>query len=122
MINNQIGFTTDPKDSRSTLNCSDIGRAFDCPIFHVNADDPEMVTRSFKLAAEFRQEFRRDIVINLIGYRRHGHNELDQPMFTQPSMYKVVKKHPTALKLYQTKLVAEGSFTAAEVGLSSVWN
>jgi 2-oxoglutarate dehydrogenase E1 component len=115
VINNQVGFTTDPKDSRSTLYTSDLGKAFDCPIFHVNADDPETVVRAFRLAAEFRQKFHRDCIVDVVGYRRNGHNELDQPMFTQPSMYKVIAKHPTPLKVYQKSLISEGSFTQAEV-------
>jgi 2-oxoglutarate dehydrogenase E1 component len=114
VVNNQVGFTTDPESSRSTLHCTDLGKAFDVPIFHVNADDPEAVTRVFELAGEYRQHFKSDVIIDLVGYRRHGHNELDQPSFTQPLMYGSIAKHPSALDMYEKKLVAEGSITAAE--------
>ncbi len=79
----QVGFTTDPESARSTLHCSDLGKAFDVPIFHVNGDDPEAVTRVFELAGEYRQQFGSDVIVDLVAYRRHGHNELDQAAFTQ---------------------------------------
>jgi 2-oxoglutarate dehydrogenase E1 component len=108
VVNNQVGFTTDPKDSRSTLYCSDIGKAFDIPIFHVNADDAEAVTRVFEMAVDYRQTFGVDVIVDLIGYRRMGHNELDNPFFTQPTMYDKISKHPTSSRIYRDKLVAEG--------------
>ena len=121
IANNQVGFTTDPWASRSSMYCSDIGKAFEAPIWHVNADHPEEVVRVFKLAAEYRAAFKTDVVIDVIGYRRYGHNELDQPSFTQPVMYKKVSKHPTGLTLYQESLVAKGQLTKEEVdGVYSV--
>jgi 2-oxoglutarate dehydrogenase E1 component len=115
VVNNQVGFTTDPEASRSTLHCSDIGKTFDVPIFHVNADDPEAVTKVFELAGEYRQQFKSDVIVDLVGYRKHGHNELDMPFFTQPLMYAAIAKHRSALDLFQDKLVAEGSATEAEL-------
>jgi 2-oxoglutarate dehydrogenase E1 component len=115
VCNNQIGFTTDPEDSRSTRYCSDIGKAFEAPIFHVNADDPEAVTRVFELAAEWRQTFRSDVIIDLIGYRRNGHNEIDQASFTQPAMYAKIDAMPTVYELYRQRLLDEGSLTEEEV-------
>ena len=110
-----VGFTTDPEASRSTLHCTDLGKAFDVPIFHVNADDPEAVTAVFELAGEYRQTFKSDVIVDLVGYRKYGHNELDQPSFTQPLMYAKIAQHPSALEQYQAKLVAEGSVTQAEL-------
>ena len=115
VTNNQVGFTADPWQSRSTPYASDLGKAFSAPIFHVNADDPEDVARVFELAIEYRQTFHTDVVIDLIGYRRFGHNEIDEPSFTQPLMYKQVKKHPKSLAMYQQKLLAEGIVTQDEL-------
>lgn len=115
VCNNQVGFTAEPNQARSTMYSSDIGKAFGCPIFHVNADDAEAVVRVFKTAIEWRQTFHTDVVIDLIGYRRHGHNEIDEPTFTQPQMYGVVNEHPTPLQVYSSQLVADGSMTQAEV-------
>lgn len=115
ICNNQVGFTAEPNQGRSTMYASDLGKAFGAPIFHVNSDDCEAVVRAFKLAIEWRQTFHTDVVIDLIGYRRHGHNEIDEPTFTQPLMYDVVKKHPTPLQVYSSQLVAEGSMTQDEV-------
>jgi 2-oxoglutarate dehydrogenase E1 component len=116
VINNQIGFTiSDPADARSTLYCSDVAKMIEAPIFHVNADDPEAVVFVTRLALEYRMQFRKDIVIDLVCYRRHGHNEADEPAATQPMMYQVIRKHPTTRKLYADKLVAEGVLSEAEV-------
>jgi len=115
ICNNQVGFTAEPNQGRSTAYSSDLGKAFGCPIFHVNSDDTEAVVRVFKLAMEWRQTFHTDVVIDLIGYRRHGHNEIDEPTFTQPLMYNVIKSHPTPLQVYSSQLVAEGSMTQPEV-------
>merc|ERR1719412_85466 len=93
VANNQIGFTTDPRYSRSSPYCTDVGRVVNAPIFHVNADDPEAVTFVCKIAAEYRATFHKDVVVDIVGYRKHGHNEIDEPMFTQPIMYSVVRKH-----------------------------
>lgn len=116
ICNNQVGFTTDPESSRSTLHTSDLGKAFDIPIFHVNADDPDSVIRVFEMCAEYRQKFKTDVIVDLVGYRKYGHNELDQPSFTQPLMYAKIAKHPSALELYQKQLIAENVSDAAELG------
>jgi 2-oxoglutarate dehydrogenase E1 component len=115
ICNNQVAFTADPEQGRSTMYASDLGKAFNCPIFHVNADDTEAVVRIFKMATEWRQTFHTDVIIDLIGYRRHGHNEIDEPTFTQPSMYGQIKAHPTVLDIYSNQLVSEGSLTQDEV-------
>jgi len=116
VANNQIGFTTDPRYSRSSPYCTDVGRVVNAPIFHVNADDPEAVMLVSNLAAEWRATWHRDVVIDLVGYRRFGHNEIDEPMFTQPIMYSIVKKHKNVLDLYSNKLVEEKIVTQEEVG------
>jgi 2-oxoglutarate dehydrogenase E1 component len=115
IVNNQVGFTTsDPHDARSTLYCSDVAKMVEAPIFHVNADDPEAVCFVTRLALEYRMKFHKDIVIDLVCYRRHGHNEADEPAATQPLMYQVIRKKPTARQIYADKLVAEGVLTAAD--------
>lgn len=108
VANNQIGFTTTPLDSRSTPFCTDIGKALEAPIIHVNADDPIAVDFVFKAAAEYSARFTKDIIIDIIGYRRHGHNELDQPMFTQPLMYKKIAERENVLKLYEERMLKAG--------------
>merc|ERR1712136_200965 len=113
--NNQIGFTTDPRYSRSSPYCTDVGRVVNAPIFHVNADDPEAVTNVCKIAAEYRNTFHKDVVVDIVGYRKHGHNEIDEPMFTQPIMYSVVRKHKDVMQLYSKKLQDEGTVTKEEV-------
>jgi 2-oxoglutarate dehydrogenase E1 component len=115
IVNNQVGFTTsDPHDARSTLYCSDVAKMVEAPIFHVNADDPEAVCFVTRFALEYRMKFHKDILIDLVCYRRHGHNEADEPAATQPLMYQVIRKKPTVRQLYAEKLVAEGIMTAAE--------
>ncbi len=114
IVNNQIGFTTNPVASRSTPYCTDLAKGLQCPIFHVNGDDPEAVIRTSELAVAFQHEFKRDVVIDMFCYRRHGHNEGDEPMFTQPIMYKTIGKHRTTLQIYRDKLVNEGTLTAQE--------
>jgi 2-oxoglutarate dehydrogenase E1 component len=115
IVNNQVGFTTsDPRDARSTLYCSDVAKMVEAPIFHVNADDPQAVCFVTRFALEYRLKFHKDVVIDLVCYRRHGHNEADEPAATQPLMYQVIRKKPTARQLYAEKLVAEGVLTAAE--------
>ncbi|XP_027055240.1 2-oxoglutarate dehydrogenase, mitochondrial-like [Pocillopora damicornis] len=111
VVNNQIGFTTDPRVARSSPYCTDVAKVVDAPIFHVNADDPEAVMHVCKVAAEWRAEFGKDVVIDLVCYRRHGHNEGDNPMFTQPIMYKNINKKNHVLDLYTKKLVDEGVVT-----------
>jgi 2-oxoglutarate dehydrogenase E1 component len=114
VINNQIGFTTDPSDSRSTRYCTDIAKSIEAPIFHVNGDDPEAVCMVAQLAVEFRVKFKRDVFIDMYCYRKHGHNETDEPSFTQPMMYKLIAAHDLVSALYTRQLITEGSITAAE--------
>jgi len=111
IINNQIGFTTSPRFSRTSHYSSDVAKVVAAPIFHVNADDVEAVTHCARIAMEYRQRFKKDVVIDMICYRRHGHNEGDEPMFTQPLMYKKIAAHPTTLQIYGQKLVNEGAVT-----------
>ena len=115
IVNNQIGFTTNPRYSRSSPYPSDVAKMIEAPIFHVNGDDPEAVVFAAKIATEFRQKFQKPVVIDMFCYRRHGHNEGDEPSFTQPLMYKAIAAHPTTLEIYGDKLVDEGVVTAGEV-------
>lgn len=115
IINNQIGFTTNPRYSRSSPYPSDVAKMIEAPIFHVNGDDPEAVTFCAKIAIEFRQRFHKPVVIDMFCYRRFGHNEGDEPAFTQPKMYQVIRNHPTTLELYARKLEAEGVIAAGEI-------
>ncbi|MEL6336973.1 MAG: 2-oxoglutarate dehydrogenase E1 component, partial [Pseudomonadota bacterium] len=115
IVNNQIGFTTAPHHSRSSPYPTDIAKMVDCPIFHVNGDDPEAVVHAAKVATEFRQKFERDVVIDIFCYRRFGHNEGDEPMFTQPQMYTAIKKQKTTLSLYNDRLVSDGLIAEGEV-------
>ena len=115
IVNNQIGFTTDPRYSRSSPYPSDVAKIIEAPIFHVNGDDPEAVVFAAKIATEFRQKFQKPVVIDMFCYRRHGHNEGDEPSFTQPLMYKAIAKHPSTLEIYGDKLIAEGVVSAGDV-------
>jgi 2-oxoglutarate dehydrogenase E1 component len=115
IVNNQIGFTTYPRYSRSSPYPSDVAKMIDAPIFHVNGDDPEAVVFAAKVAIEFRQKFHKPVVIDMFCYRRHGHNEGDEPAFTQPVMYKKIAAHPTTLEIYSKRLIADGVMTEGEV-------
>lgn len=113
IVNNQIGFTTsNPHDARSTLYCSDIGKMISAPILHVNADDPEAMLQACNLAIAYRIKFKKDIIIDLLGYRRMGHNEADEPSATQPLMYKTIRSHQSVKEVYANKLVNNGDFSA----------
>jgi 2-oxoglutarate dehydrogenase E1 component len=115
IVNNQIGFTTYPRYSRSSPYPSDVAKMIDAPIFHVNGDDPEAVVFAAKVAIEFRQKFHKPVVIDMFCYRRHGHNEGDEPAFTQPVMYKRIASHPGTVEIYSKRLIADGVMTEGEV-------
>lgn len=122
IINNQIGFTTDPRLSRSSPYPSDVAKMIEAPIFHVNGDDPEAVVYAAKVAIEFRQKFGKPVVIDMFCYRRFGHNEGDEPAFTQPIMYKKIRSHPTTLAIYGEKLLAEGLLSQGDIdGQKASW-
>ena len=112
VINNQVGFTTDYEDARSSIYCTDVAKVVDAPVLHVNGDDPEAVVFCAKLAVEFRQKFGRDIYIDMVCYRRHGHNESDEPKFTQPALYNIIARHPNPRELYNKKLIERGDVDA----------
>ncbi len=113
--NNQVGFTTDPMEGRSTRYASDLAKGYDLPIVHVNADDVEACIAAVHLAIDYRRKFRRDVLIDLIGYRRFGHNEQDEPAYTQPQVTELIKKHPTVRELFASRLVAQGVLTTDQV-------
>lgn len=121
ITNNQIGFTTDPRFARSTLYPSDLAKAVDAPIFHVNANDVEALTFIFDLAAEWRATFHTDVIIDVVGWRKHGHNETDQPSFTQPLMYQKISKQKSVIDVYTEKLISEGSFTKQDIDEHKKW-
>jgi 2-oxoglutarate dehydrogenase E1 component len=115
IVNNQVGFTTDPIDARSTHYASDLAKGFEVPIVHVNADDAESCVHVVRLAIEYRAKFGKDFLIDVVGYRRHGHNETDEPSFTQPTLYLKIRSHPSPREVWGNRLVAEGIVTADEV-------
>ncbi|MDZ7733850.1 MAG: thiamine pyrophosphate-dependent enzyme [Acidimicrobiia bacterium] len=111
IINNQIGFTTAPQFARSSIYCSDVAKTVQAPIFHVNGDDPEACVRVAQLAFDYRQRFHKDVVIDMVCYRRHGHNEGDDPSYTQPLMYRAIADRRSVRKLYAEALVKRGDIT-----------
>ena len=111
VINNQVGFTTDYDDARSSIYCTELAKIVDAPVLHVNGDDAEAVAFASRLAVEYRQKFHKDFFIDLLGYRRHGHNESDEPKFTQPKLYNIIAKHPNPREIYVKKLVERGDIT-----------
>src|SRR6202012_3667786 len=115
VINNQIGFTTNPNEARSTPYSTDVARMVQAPIFHVNGDDPEACIRVAQMAYDYRQTFKRDVVIDMFCYRRHGHNEGDDPSYTQPILYRKIRNHPSVAVQYSERLVREGVLTSEEV-------
>jgi 2-oxoglutarate dehydrogenase E1 component len=122
IVNNQIGFTTNPRYARSSPYPSDVAKMVEAPIFHCNGDDPEAVVFAAKIATEYRQKFQKPVVVDMFCYRRFGHNEGDEPAFTQPKMYRIIRQHPSTLELYTKKLTAEGAVTEAEVeGMKAQW-
>ena len=121
IVNNQIGFTTDPRFARSTPYCSDIAKSIDAPIFHVNGDDVEAVNFVCQMAADWRAEFKRDVVVDIVCYRKQGHNETDQPSFTQPLMYKRIAAQEPVLKKYEDKLLKESTFTREDMDEHKKW-
>ena len=123
VVNNQIGFTTNYIDGRSSTYCTDVGKTILSPVFHVNADDVEAVVYTVELAIEFRQTFHRDVFIDLLGYRKYGHNESDEPRFTQPVLYSIIEKHPDPLEIYLKKLEEEGTLSSLNyTGLKTTIN
>jgi 2-oxoglutarate dehydrogenase E1 component len=120
IVNNQVGFTTDPEEGRSTDYASDLARGFDIPVFHVNADDPEACLAVVRLALAYRTKFQADVLIDLMGYRRYGHNEGDEPAYTQPRMYRRIADHPTVLSQWADRLAADGTVTAEE--RAAIWD
>lgn len=112
VINNQVGFTTDFADARSSIYCTDIAKIIDAPVLHVNGDNPENVVFCVKLAVEYRQKFNKDIFVDMVCYRRHGHNESDEPKFTQPSLYNIIAKHPNPREVYNRALIDRGDVDA----------
>ena len=120
VVNNQIGFTTGPSEARSSTYATDVAKMLQIPIFHVNGEDPEAVAQVVTLAMDFRSTFGRDVVIDMYGYRRHGHNEGDEPMFTQPLMYKAIGAHRSVKEVYAAKLEAEGVLHVRPMGAASM--
>src|SRR5690606_13368114 len=115
IANNNIGFTTESDETRSSRYSSDSAKGYEVPIFHVNADDPEAVLKVMQLAFEYRQTFHKDVVVDLIGYRRLGHNETDEPIPTNPIMHNKIKSHPTITAVYSEKLLNENALTQEKV-------
>ncbi|HZN41944.1 MAG TPA: multifunctional oxoglutarate decarboxylase/oxoglutarate dehydrogenase thiamine pyrophosphate-binding subunit/dihydrolipoyllysine-residue succinyltransferase subunit [Planctomycetota bacterium] len=115
VVNNQIGYTTSPEDARSTPFCTDVGKAIQAPIFHCNGDDPLAAVRMIRLSMDYRKQFHRDVIVDIVCYRRHGHNEGDEPSYTQPLLYRQIEAHPTVRRIYQNWLIRAGVLRADEV-------
>ena len=115
VLNNQVGFTADYFEGRSSTYCTDVAKTTLSPVFHVNGDDLDAVAYVTELALEFRQKFHRDVFVDILAYRRHGHNESDEPRFTQPALYKKIAEHPNPLQVYSQRLIQEGSVSESEV-------
>ena len=115
IVNNQLGFTTEPRDYRSTHFASDLAKGFEIPVIHVNADDPDAALMAVRMAHAYRDEFHKDILVDLVGYRRWGHNEGDEPVFTQPQMYEIIRTHPTVREIYARRLQEKGIVSQEEV-------
>src|SRR6185295_8918459 len=114
IANNQLGFTTPPEEGRSSTYSTDIAKMIQVPIFHINSDDPEAAYNVLQIALDYRREFQKDVVIDIIGFRKHGHNEGDEPTYTQPVMYQRIREHPGVRELYSRKLAREGVLTERE--------
>ena len=119
IINNQIGFTTDPRQARTSYHCTDAAKMIEAPVFHVNGDDVDAVVSVCKLAVDFRQKYKRDVVVDIVCYRRHGHTNKEDPKITQPLTYKLIEGHPSTLEIYGKKLVAEGVISEQEISRMS---
>jgi len=115
VVNNQVGFTTNYLDGRSSIYCTDVSKVTESLSFHVNADDAEAVVQVMRIALAYRQRWKRDVYVDLLGYRKYGHNEGDEPMFTQPQLYKAISGHPNPLKIYIDRLISDGSMEADQV-------
>ena len=120
VINNQVGFTTNYLDARSSTYCTDIAKVTLCPVFHVNGDDIEAVAHTLKIASEYRQKFNRDVFIDLLCYRKYGHNEGDEPRFTQPKLYDIISKHPNPRQIYKAKLIDENVLSSKEINAADI--
>ena len=118
VVNNQVGFTTNYLDARSSTYCTDIAKVTLCPVFHVNGDDVEAVTHTLKIASEYRQKFNKDVFIDLLCYRKYGHNEGDEPRFTQPKLYDIISKHPNPREIYKSKLISEQVLDTVEIDMA----
>jgi 2-oxoglutarate dehydrogenase E1 component len=114
-MNNQIGFTTNPSQSRSSYYCTEIAKVIGAPVFHVNADEPAVLVRCIKIAVEYRFKFKKDIFIDIVGYRRYGHNEQDQPFFTQPKLYEIIKNKPTLYAYYTQQMIDKKVLNKEEI-------
>lgn len=119
IINNQIGFTTEPRQARTSYHCTDAAKMIEAPVFHVNGDDVDAVVSVCKLAVDFRQKFHRDVVVDIVCYRRHGHTNKEDPKITQPLTYKLIDLHPHTIDIYSKKLIADEVVTAEEIKIMS---